>query len=113
MHGRVILSADRAQRNTVRVSLTSRTFVVGYRIAGLRCRRNLDRRVTDFFPVDALPDQLIAISQCLPGHREVSGALAAKKAVQLFVVSRDAEFVFGFDVVVLEVIVTYRPVPSD
>ena len=104
-------NGDRGQSWTF---FARRTPVVGLRIPGLRSRRDLERRVSDFLAVDTFLDQLIAVRQCLPGHRERLGAVGAKEAVQLFVVSGDAEFVFGLDVVVFQIVVIDGPpVPSD
>src|SRR5215510_3329702 len=79
MDGCVILGTNRAQRDTVRVSLTRRTRVVGLRIPGLRSRRDLDRRLADLLPVDTLLDELIAIRQRLPAHRKRLGAVGTKE----------------------------------
>src|SRR5437773_7425226 len=92
------------------MSLAGRTSVVGLRISGVRSRHYLDRGVSDFLAIDALLDQLIAIAQRLARHRERFGTAGSEEAIQLLVVSRDAEFVFGLDVVVLQVVIVDGPV---
>src|SRR6266851_3197868 len=95
------------------MTFAGRPAVIEFRVAGLRCRHDVDRRAANRAASNPSGDPAVAIGPGDSLHRERLGAKPTPQPVQFVVIARDAEFPLGLAVPGFQLFVAKRPRASD
>src|SRR5712691_8109748 len=95
------------------MAFAGRPLVIEFRVAGLRCRHDVDRRAANRAALNLGSDFGVAKGPGDSLHRERLGAKAAPQPIQFVVVARNTEFPLGLAVPGFQLFVAERPGAPD
>src|SRR5216684_1914568 len=95
------------------MTFAGRPLVIEFRVAGLRGRRDINRRAANRATANPGGDPGVTVSPGNSLHRERLGAKPTPQPIQFVVVARNTEFPLGLAVPGFELFVAERPGASD